>query len=138
MDLKSKFKKLENHINVVFGHEPWWVEFWSACAALSWAYVSFLSGDKIYYHSIFLELSLVADASFWQASAAIIGAAQLFFLIYNCYKCRWIMCFFASWFWACLTLAVIQAEPHPPSLSLYASYSCINLISMIKLARSHV
>lgn len=136
--VKSKINQVKDKIKLVFGHEPWWVEFWSGIAALFWAYVSYLSGDDVYYHTVFLELSILADATFWQILAVLVGLSQLIILIYNNYAARFVACFFASWFWAILTLAIAQSEPNPPGFALYASYMCINLVSMIKLARSHV
>lgn len=135
--IKIEKEKFKDRIYTVFSHEPWWVEFWSAIAAILWSYISILSGDKIYYHSIFIELSVLADAKFWQISAIILGICQISSLIYNEYKLRWLICLFAAWFWTLLTLAVNQSEPHPPGLALYATFSCINLVSMIKLARSY-
>lgn len=136
--LVSTEKRITKRVTIVFAHEPWWVEFWSALAALAWAYISLLSGDKVYLHAIFSELSIVAQPRFWQNCAIIIGFIQITVLIHNDYRFRWCVCFFASWFWAFLTIALIQSDPHPPSLALYASYSCINLTSMFKLSRAYV
>ena len=130
--------KIKAQFNTVFSHEPWWVEFWSACTALLWAYIAQLSGDEIYANIIFIELSILARAQVWQVCAVVLGVCQLIALIINDYKIRWVMCFFASWFWSFLVLAILKTEPHPPGLALYISYACINLVSMIKLARSHV
>jgi hypothetical protein len=134
---RNTINNLTKRILKFFDHEPWWVEFWSGAAALMWFYISQLSGQKIYYHEIFSELSLVAGAHFWQACAVIIGISQISSLIYNDYRIRWLMCFFASWFWAFLTLAIVQTDTHPPGLALYVSYVCVNLVSMIKLSRTY-
>lgn len=131
------YQRIETRCMTVFGHEPWWVEFWSALAALFWAYVSQLSGEQVYYHPIFMELSIIASARFWQVCAVCLAILQISILVYNDYKLRWLMCFFAAWFWCFLSVAILKSEPHPPSLALYATFALINLFSMIKLAKSH-
>jgi hypothetical protein len=131
-------ERISNKIYRVFSHEPWWTEFWSAAAALAWAYVSHLSGDRVYQHAYFVELYLIAKSQFWQVCAVILGLAQLSSLIYNNYKIRYVMCFLSAWFWTFLTVIILKSEHDSPGVALYASYACINLVSMIKLARSHV
>lgn len=114
--------------------EPWWAEFWAACAAVVWVTWAWLFTWGIIYVPSFRIVTDLVPEYVWYATGLAGGLAQIIALRHNYTKVRWWLCMFMAAWWGFLFLAVAQADTIPsPGLSLYLIFALINHYSIYRL-----
>lgn len=128
-------KELFDEIKTILGREPWWAEFWSAIASILWVALSMHNEGSTDQYYLYFQLNLLVNPLFWETTGLLIGVFQMLALLLSSKKLRWGAAFFASWWWVFLSVSLFVNFSTAPSLALYAVFACINLFSMIRLAR---
>lgn len=128
-------KEMLDSIKLILSREPWWAEFWSAVASLFWVILSMYNEGATDKYYLYFQLSLLVNPQFWEFTGLLIGLFQMAALLLSSKKLRWAAAFLASWWWIFLSVSLFVNFATAPSLALYAVFACINLFSMIRLAR---
>jgi hypothetical protein len=125
---------VNEQLKIAFSHDTFWVELKSGFAILCWAIASNLFGgvDK---HYVFLTLSLIANANFWEVTGVVLGLTQMAAVVFMMRALRWIVSFLASWWWIFIAMSIAINFSSSPSVALYVVFALSNLIAMIKIAR---
>ena len=118
---------------LVVNKEPWWAEFWSASAAISWALISVSNYGDVTLRAVFSGLGELANPHFWEAAGIVLGGAQIWALFNGDKWARWTVAFLMSWWWSLLTIVIVIADIAAPSWGLYACFAGINLVSMMRV-----
>ena len=113
-------------------HEPWWAEWWAAVAALVWCGAVTVMGGMRQYPGFAFPLE-VAPEWVWYGVCVLVPMAQLWALREDERGVRFWACFFMSWWWSFVGLAVLSKGVAVPSLVFYLIFAGMNLNSVLRL-----
>lgn len=119
-----------------FRREPWWAEWWAACAALGcslWALTA--PHGSVAERAALRVVVDMAGVPFWEVSGIALFIAQAAALIVNVRLARWALCLIAAWWWAALGLGILAADPNAFLLPCVGVMVGINLFSVFRLLR---
>lgn len=114
-------------------HEPWWVECFSALAALLWCFfILFFTPGMQAFQGLDLLLSL-APAWVWYTFGIVVPIGQLYALREENTRLRWWLCFVMTWWWSFVGIAVSVTGILVPSMVFYWIFAAMNANSLLRL-----
>ena len=114
--------------------EPWWCEFWSAAAALTWAVWVLMQPDRLGSLLLYHVVTDVASDTTWVLFALLIGGFQMIAVFVNHKRNRFAAAFFAGSFWLCLAYGLWLGNPSAPGAALHLIMGALNMASMVFLS----
>lgn len=120
---------------VVFKREPWWAEFWSALACLSWGAYSMYLPTRMEMRYQLDVLTQLASGTFWEVTAMCLGTTQFIALIWNERLVRWAVALVASWWWSMHFVAFLAVDPQARTVVFFVIFALLNLLSVARLLK---